>query len=209
MIAMLAFVACVEDVSKDKVELQVEEAPKTEEAARTAPPEAPKGEAWAVDLSKSKLEALGAKITAKHPIVFHDYEGTVTVDGDKVSGVSFTVQMASLEADVAKLTSHLKTEDFFHVEKFPTATFTSSEVREGSTVPEMTHTVKGTFTIRGETKLVTFPARITLEGREVHASTEFALDRQDFAITYPGRPDDLVQDKVVLTVDFHAAKPQS
>ena len=73
----------------------------------------------------------------------------------------------------------------------------------------MTHTVAGDFTIHGETKRITFPAKIEVNGDDVHASTEFALNRQDFGVTYPGRPDDLVQDKVVLTVDFHASKPAS
>ena len=206
MIAMLALVACVEDVSKDKVEAVVEEAPAKEAPAQVA---APAGDAWTVDVSKSKVEALGAKITAEHPIVFHDYEGTINVDGDTVKAVSFTVQMASLEADHPKLTEHLKTPDFFDVPSHPTATFQSTEITPGSQEEGMTHTVKGTFTIRGETKVITFPAKIESSESSVHASTTFALNRKDFGIVYPGRPDDLVQDKVVLTIDFQAAKPQS
>ncbi len=39
------------------------------------------------------------------------------------------------------------------------------------------------------------------------AETEFALHRQDFGITYPGKKDDLIQDKVVMTVMIVAKKP--
>lgn len=209
MLSFLLLTACVEDVSKDKVEATVEEAPVEEPAVEKPQTPEAAGTAWAVDPAKSKLEALGAKITATHPIVFKDYSGQVTVDGDTVTGVSFTVQMATLEADHPKLTDHLKTEDFFDVASFPTAEFKSAAVKAGSETEGMTHTVSGDFTIRGQTKRITFPVKIEINGDDVHASTEFALNRQDFGVAYPGRPDDLVQDKVVLTVDFHAAKPAS
>ena len=41
---------------------------------------------------------------------------------------------------------------------------------------------------------------------EVTAKTEFVVNRQDFEVTYPGKPDDLVQDNVVLQVAFVAAR---
>jgi len=213
IVSLLALFACVEDVSKDKVEAKVEEVPeaaaKTEAepvAVEDAAPALP-GEVWTVDRESSTVKALGAKITQTHPIVFHSYEGQVGVEDGKLAGIAFSVDMSSLEADVPKLTEHLKTPDFFDVSNHPKATFTSTEVTEGSDVEGMTHTVKGTFTIRGETKLVTFPAKVELSEDALTAATEFALNRQDFKITYPGRPDDLVQDKVVLTVELKAAKP--
>ena len=52
----------------------------------------------------------------------------------------------------------------------------------------------------------TFPAKLEVAPDSVKASTEFVINRQDFAITYPGRPDDLVQDNVVLTLSFVAPR---
>ena len=98
MLTLLLLTACVEDVAKDKVEATVEEPPVEEPAAQkpaTPRPRAPPGRRYV----EVQAEALGAKITATHPIVFKDYSGNVTVDGDKVTGVTFTVQMATLEAD--------------------------------------------------------------------------------------------------------------
>ncbi len=210
MIALLALFACVEDLSEGRTAAVVEDPTPAAEAKVKADPEpAAEGTAWTVDTSKSKIQALGAKITAKHPIVFHEYTGQVKVADGKVTGVDFTVQIASLESDHPKLTGHLKTPDFFDVETHPTATFTSSSVTEGAEAEGMTHTVKGEFTIRGETKVVTFPAKIEVAGDSVTASTEFTLDRQDFKVTYPGRPDDLVQDTVVMTIELSAAKPSA
>ncbi|MBX2796058.1 MAG: YceI family protein [Myxococcales bacterium] len=207
-ITLFALTACVEDVAKDKVAAEVEEPPAVEEPAAEEPAAAPAGVAWAVNTETSKVQALGAKVTATHPIMFKDYSGTVHVDEGKVSGVAFTVQMATLESDAEKLTQHLKTADFFDVEKFPTAEFNSSEVKDGSDVEGMTHTVTGTFTIRGETKQITFPAKVEMGEAEVTAETEFALNRKDFKIEYPGMPDDLIQDNVVLTVSLVAPKPE-
>lgn len=211
MLTLLALVACVEDVAKDKVEAVVEEPPAVEEPAPAEAEHPPAeaampGDAWMVNAEQSKIEALGAKITAKHPITFHDYEGKVHVADGKVAGVMFTVQMKTLTSDHEKLTSHLLTPDFFGVEEFPTAEFRSTEITEGSDAEGMTHTIKGSFTIHGQTKLITFPAKIEVGEAEVKASTEFALNRQDFGITYPGKPDDLIQDSVVLTVELVAPK---
>jgi polyisoprenoid-binding protein YceI len=189
-------VGCVEDVSKDKVEATVSEVKEVQKAA---------GEAWKVDASASSVRALGAKITATHPIDFKTFEGDVTVEGDAVTGVRFTVQMESLVSDNERLTGHLKNEDFFDVANHPTATFESTGITAGGT-DGATHTVAGNLTIRGTTKGVTFPATISIEGGAAKARSEFAIDRKDFNVVYPGKPDDLVQDKVVLTIDFVAKK---
>ena len=70
----------------------------------------------------------------------------------------------------------------------------------------MTHTVTGVMNIIGKEKQVTFPAMVTFAEGQVSAKTEFALDRKDFGIVYPGKPDDLIQDKVVMTVELVAKK---
>ncbi len=202
LMVLTALTGCVEDVGKDKVAAEVTEAEPAPAEKKMA--EEPAGATWAVDTSASTLKALGAKVTAEHPIVFHDWKGEVTVDGDTVTGVSFTVQMASLEADHPKLTSHLKNEDFFDVPNHPTATFESSKIEAGSSEDGATHTVTGKMTIRGNTKQLSFPATIEVKDGMAKANTEFVIDRQDFGVTYPGRPDDLVQDNVVMTIDFTA-----
>jgi hypothetical protein len=53
---------------------------------------------------------------------------------------------------------------------------------------------------------VTFPAKIVLTDTLVKAETEFAIDRHLWGISYPGKPDDLIQDKVVLTIVLSAPK---
>ena len=79
-------------------------------------------------------------------------------------------------------------------------------ITAGSEAEGMTHTVTGNFTIRGVTKSVTFPAKVAVTAGEVHASTEFGIDRKDFGIVYPGKADDLIKDNVLLQVDFVAPR---
>jgi len=202
----LLLTGCVEDVSKDKIEAVVEDVEPAEEKAKEAAPSA-EGDAWAVVMESSSIKALGAKVTATHPIDFHDWSATASVKDGALVGLSYTVQMASLEADHPKLTAHLKDTDFFDVAKHPTSTFASTAVRAGSDVEGMTHTIEGTMTIHGQSKTVTFPAKVQAKGDKLMAETEFALNRQDFGITYPGKKDDLIQDKVVMTVKVVAKKP--
>ncbi len=216
---------CAEDVSKGKVEAEVKEAPAAAEEAPAAEGEAapaaegeaaeaaaPAGEAWAVDSAASKIQALGAKITATHDIVFNTFTGSVNVDGGDVVAVGFEVDMNSMLADPEKdggnkkLTGHLMSPDFFNVAANPTSTFASTSVTAGSDAEGMTHTVVGTLTMAGKGMEVTFPANIEVAEAGVTAKTEFAIDRQLWGITYPGKPDDLIQDKVVLTIDLKANK---
>lgn len=208
VLSFFLFMGCVGDVGKDKAAAVVEDVATdaAPEAAEAAPPAEAKADdgGLAIDASQSSVKALGAKITATHPIDFKDFSGSVSVDGDAVTGVSFDVEMATLESDHPKLTEHLKNEDFFDVPNHPKSTFRSTEVKAGG--EGASHSVTGDLTIRGTTKRVTFPANLTVEADKVTADAEFTINRQDFKVTYPGRPDDLVQDNVVLTIAFVAPR---
>lgn len=208
-LAVLA-VGCAEDPGAGKTKAEVTEA--------TEPAKADKAKAQAaeeavtfmdVNVEKSKIGALGAKITAEHPIDFPKFTGKVGMASGKVQKVEFEVDMASLVADHPKLTKHLLNEDFFDVPNHPTSTFVSKKVTEGSEAEGMTHTITGDLTIRGTTKQVKFPANVTIERGEVSAKSEFVIDRQDFGVTYPGRPDDLVKDNVAMTIHLVANEAEA
>ncbi|MEM6925524.1 MAG: YceI family protein, partial [Myxococcota bacterium] len=184
-LALLFAVGCVEDVGKDKVAAEV-----AEPAAAVAPVT---GRELAIDTAKSSVRALGAKITAKHPIEFDRWTGALRVAEGKLTGVDVTIQMDSLRADVDDLTSHLKNEDFFDVARFPTATFRSSGVVPKAGPDGATHEITGALTLHGVTKTVRFPASVAAQGDGLAAKAEFVIDRQDFGVSYPGRPDDLIQ----------------
>jgi polyisoprenoid-binding protein YceI len=159
----------------------------------------PTAGALAINPSNSKIEFVGAKVTASHPGGFTDFSGALEL-GDPIeqSAISVTIQTASLYADKEKLTKHLKSPDFFDVERFPTATFRSTGIKkEGDG-----HVISGDLTLHGVTRQISFPATVSASEAEVRANAEFSIDRQDFAIAYPGMPDDLIRDLVVIKLSL-------
>ena len=59
------------------------------------------------------------------------------------------------------------------------------------------------------TKTVTFPATIKVNAESVDAAAEFAINRKDWGIVYPGKPDDLIKDEVLLKLTIHATRPKN
>ncbi len=200
---LITLTACGGPAPAEAPDATVSDADPTPADAEPAAPEASTDAGIAVDLSRSKIEWVASKVVGSHPITPKDYSGTVQVADGKLSSVSFTVQMASIESDNPKLTKHLKNADFFDVDKYPTATFTSTQIDEGSDAEGYTHTVTGTLQVMDAKKSIRFPANITV-GDEITAKTTFDLDRTDFGLTYAGMKDNLIQDRVVMTVDFVA-----
>lgn len=180
---------------------KVEPAPDTKaEAAPSGDPDQAAAGSLAINPSNSKIGFVGAKVTASHVGGFTDFSGNVDV-GDPIekSAIALTIQTDSLFADKEKLTKHLKSPDFFDVGKFPTATFRSTEIKKDGAG----HTISGDLTLHGVTKRISFPATISATDSEVSANAEFSINRQDFGIAYPGMPDDLIRDLVVIKLSLN------
>jgi polyisoprenoid-binding protein YceI len=207
--ALLFLLACAPDVAKDKPAATVAE-PSTAPAAPAPTPSAEVNQLAAdfvpvprkVDPARSKVHALGAKITRQHLIEFPTFSGEISAQKNFVDKIDVTVQVADLTTDVPKLVEHLKSPDFFDVAQFPTAHFVSTSVVAGEGGAQ---TVTGDMTLHGVTKSISFPATIEFAGTDIKAHAEFSINRKDFGIVYPGKPDDLIQDNVLLTLDLVAA----
>lgn len=199
--AAFAFAGCKNDPSDGKHRAAAEEASEVKELEETSVE-------YAFSNEGSEIEFVGAKVTAKHDGEFKVFNGKFDlINGDITeSRVSVTIQMSSLVADDERLTGHLLSDDFFDVENYPTSEFISTaiaaKVGDGGT----THEVTGNLTIRGTTKSITFPAKIKVEEDEIEAEAEFAINRKDFNITYPGMPDDLIKDQFLLKLELEAKK---
>jgi polyisoprenoid-binding protein YceI len=166
------------------------------QAAEPAP-----GVALQLDASQSRVHALGAKITGTHDVWFPSFTGELKLDGGKPSALGVTVNMGAMKSDNERLTGHLMSPDFFDTTSFPTASFASTSIAAGGE-GAATHTVTGDLTIRGVTKRVAFPATIEVKEGDMKAKTEFVIDRQDFGVSFPGMPDDLIKDEVALTIEL-------
>jgi len=170
--------------------------------ARTATDPGVAGKVYALD-SGSTISFVGSKVTGSHDGGFRQFSGEIKVDGGKIlAGSEIRIDMDSTWSDNDRLTGHLKSADFFEVETYPESTFTVTSVVSAGAE----HTVTGNLTLHGVTKSISFPAEIQLTDEAVTLRAEFAINRKDFDIHYPGRPDDLIRDNVVIKLDV-SAKP--
>lgn len=165
------------------------------------------GVKYSFDQSSSKVEFVGAKVTGKHDGGFKTFHGTVELVSDDPlkSQVVAEIETSSLYADGEKLTGHLKSADFFDVEKHPKARFTSTSIKAGGE-KGASHTVTGNLELRGVTKSITFPATIRLEQGAVDVDAEFAINRKDFGLVYAGKPDDLIKNEVLIKLQIRSKK---
>lgn len=203
LLAALTLAGC-DDPAKDKSKATASAAaPATQAAAlATAGVELPFSSA-----TGSKITWVGSKVTGKHEGGFGDVKGTIRlVDGaPEKSSVHVDIDAASITSDTERLTGHLKSPDFFDVGQFAKISFDSTAVKAGGD-KGASHTVTGNLTLHGVTKSLTFPATIKVEGESVTVEAEFSLNRRDFALTYPGKKDDLIRDEVVVKLSVKAKK---
>jgi len=192
--------ACNNDPGKGKTQATVGSA--TEAVAPAAG-----GVSYSFSNDGSKIEFVGAKVSAQHEGAFGAFRGTISlVDGDPTkSSVNAEIDIASLQIEPAKLSGHLKSPDFFDAAKFPKAKFSSTAIKAGGD-NGATHTVTGNLELHGVTKSISFPAKIGVSAEQVTVDAEFAINRKDFSIVYPGMPDDLIKDDVLIKLSVHAKK---
>jgi polyisoprenoid-binding protein YceI len=161
-----------------------------------------------VDVSKSTINWVGKKVTGEHSGTVAIKSGALVFKKDALTGGTFTVDMTSLTATdltgeyLGKLNGHLKSEDFFGTEKFPTSTLVFKTIAaKGNNV----YTVTSDLTIKGITKPVTFD--ITVKGNT--ATTTFNVDRTKYDIKYNSKSffesigDKAIYDEFQLTVNLN------
>jgi len=167
---------------------------------------------YTVDAAKSTITWIGKKVTGSHNGTVALQSGTLNVDGKKVTGGTFTIDMNSIkDADgSAKLEGHLKADDFFGTAKFPTSTFVITKVAgSGAAV-----TVSGNLTIKGITKPLSFPATVTVntDGTVSALAGKITIDRTKYDIRYGSKSffdsigDKAIDDNFELAVKLVAKK---
>jgi polyisoprenoid-binding protein YceI len=147
----------------------------------------------------SKVEFVAAKVTRSHNGSFKQFTGAIDLVKNSVesSQVTIDIDAGSVVTDEDALTKHLQTPDFFDVAKYPKASFTSTKI-EAASAGGATHNVTGNFELHGVKKSITFPATIQVAPDSVSVNAEFAINRKDFGLLYPGKADDLIRDGVVI-----------
>ena len=160
----------------------------------------------------------GINFTIRHfvsnvPGLFKDFDGTIVYDKDNPasSKVEFTVQAASIDTGNADRDKHLRTADFFDVEKFPTMTFSSTQVKA---VDKDTLEVTGDLTMHGVTKKVTIPVDFlgtvkTPKSEKAGFESSFTVNRKDYGIIWNRVMDTgpVLGEDVKVTISVEADSP--
>jgi polyisoprenoid-binding protein YceI len=171
---------------------------------------------WNIDPAHSSAE-----FKVKHMMIsnvkghFGKVTGTLTLDESDLttSRVEALIEAGSLETRDAQRDAHLKSADFFHVEKFPTLTFKSTRV---SLVRPGELAIEGDLTIRDATRKVVFevegptpPAKDPWGNTRIAVSATTKISRKEFGLTWNAALEGggiLVGDEVTITLDVQFVK---
>ncbi|CDS94637.1 Rhodanese-like domain protein [Sphingobacterium faecium PCAi_F2.5] len=188
-----------------------------------------KGETFTVDTAVSTIKWKGYHKGGFDPrFGTLKSEGTVSLEEGAITGGSFVIDMNSVVTDKssvdpaksggktsADLDGHLKTGDFFEVEKYPTAKFEITSVtdfdasKDKSVIADATNIISGNLTIKDKTVNVTFPAKVNVTDNEVSVQSKFTINRQDWGLAYgtEGDPKDwMISQEVDMELNITAKK---
>jgi polyisoprenoid-binding protein YceI len=140
----------------------------------------------------AKIEWTGRKVVGSaHTGTVKLQQGFLTEENGVLTGGQFIIDMTSMtNTDIekpegkAKLIGHLQNEDFFHVEKYPTALLKIKTITKSTEPGKGTHFIKGDLTIKGITHEIGFYANIKKKDTGYTASADFSVDRSKFDVRY-------------------------
>ena len=139
-----------------------------------------------VDTEASQVLWKAYKVTGEHSGKVNVKSGELEFADGALTGGNFVIDMTSiavtdLEGNMAgKLEGHLKSPDFFGVEKFPTASFKITKVVSRGTPGS--YKVVGDLTIKETTKEIKFQTTLSKDGKTANA--KITVDRSDFNVKY-------------------------
>jgi polyisoprenoid-binding protein YceI len=145
-----------------------------------------------IDYKVSTINWHGEKVTGS------GHDGTIRVSSGQVTVAKGNLSAGKLKVDMNGITctdltdaesnsnmiNHLKSADFFNTAAFPDANFEIVSVKAEADKSGNTHKITGKFTIKGITKEITFPAKVTGTATQVNINGTFNLDRAQFDVKY-------------------------
>jgi len=180
-------------------------------------PSLPEPRTLSLDLKESRVRWVGKKVTGQHNGTILIRSGDVQTKGDTLTGGRFEIDMTTIVVEDltnpkqnAKLTNHLKSDDFFAVAKYPTAVFQMKEVKPGS---QGSYDVTGDLTVKGITNPISFPVKVEITGTKAKATGTATIDRTKWDIRYGSGKffkklgDKLIYDDFEITLDVAAVNP--
>lgn len=194
---------------------------KAEEAETTAVEETAETTAvsvkYLVDTDNSTIMWKGFKPTGEHTGTITIENGVFAMNGNTIESGTFLIDMGSITVtDIpaedegnAKLTGHLKSDDFFNVEQYPSSAFTVTafEMKDGKAM------LSGNLKMKDAENNITIPVNVSENGDTVIiTSDKFVIDRSKWNIKYGSKSffDDLgdkfINDDMELQISVTAKK---
>ncbi len=145
---------------------------------------------WAIDPVHSEVS-----FTVRHMMVskvrgrFDKFEGTIVTTEDPLgSSVTASVDLSSINTGQEQRDAHIRSADFFEVEKYPAMTFTSTAVKEA----EEGLVLEGDLSLKGVTRSVAFTLEVNGIGPDAYGGTRVGfsattqINRNDFGLSFNG-----------------------
>lgn len=179
----------------------------------TTTPAATATRTFVLDKSHSEVNFQVRHLVTRVRGRFSDFAGAIAYNADapETSSVTFTVQTASIDTNEPQRDTHLRSADFFEVERFPTMTFVSERIEKAGADAFIVH---GDLTIRDVTKRIALPvaflgaAKDPWGNEKLGFEAEIALNRKDFGLTWNAVLETgsfLVGDEVKVSLSLQAA----
>ena len=172
---------------------------------------------WTTDPAHSSVN-----FTIKHsgislvPGKFEKFDGTLETNGDDFTNahVVFSVDVSSVNTSVPRRDDHLRSADFFEVEKYPYMKFESTGfVKNPKKENENdTYTLNGNLTIKDVTRPVSFKVKhggtlVNDRGKKHGFTAKTTIDRTDYNINYDPTGSGVAKDvNIVIYLQFRQAQ---
>lgn len=160
-----------------------------------------------INVTSSSIQWVGEKVVGSHQGMISLQSGELIYDGNQLVAGSFVIDMTSLTCTdltgeyKSKLEGHLKSDDFFGVNKFETASLSITKVNK---IKSKSYSVTAELTIKGITKTINFEAQIDKN----NLNANIKIDRTKFDVKYgsgnffDGLGDNMIYDEFELIVNL-------
>lgn len=145
-------------------------------------------EKYSANIDKSKIEWIGEKLTGFHSGTIDLKYGEIETKEQIITSAIFNIDMNSLKCDDItdeesnkNFIEHLKSDDFFSIEKHQTA---SIKLTKPVSFSKGYALINADLTIKGITKQIVFKAVIQKKEQEIKINANITIDRTDFDIKY-------------------------
>ncbi|MDP9076123.1 MAG: YceI family protein [Bacteroidota bacterium] len=176
-----------------------------------------KNETYRIDTQKSVIEWTGKKVLGEHHGEIKLASGAITTESKVPVKGNFVIDMTSItnkdltDAETkTKLLGHLKSEDFFSVDKYPAAQFAATRITDGG---NGNLNITGNLTIKGITNPISFSAAYTLTGNTLTAkAANVKVDRTKYNMKFGSKSffesigDKAIDDEFILNINIVAAR---